>query len=327
MSDYAHEQTDIALEAIERAIQRVYSGVGKDLTETLNAFLERFSTADSAKLKQVEAGTLSESGYRAWRTGYIAKGKQYQAAAEAAARIANTANRLAVEVVNGRLPELYALNRNYINYDFFRRGFSLGYVDVNTVLRLLKDDPELFPPYKLIDSKDIAWNVQKVKDTVKSGLLQGKSLRNIAKDMQRVSDMNRNSAILHAQTAVTGAESAGRQDGFKKASDMGIKFKREWIATLDSHTRDAHRHMDGQLRDVDEPFTSELGKIMYPGDRSADPANVWRCRCTLGSRVVGFGTDAQRRARAETGKNVVVQDMTYRQWEKMMQKRGENGAD
>ena len=327
MSDYAHEQTDIALEAIERAIQRVYSGVGKDLTETLNAFLERFSTADSAKLKQVEAGTLSESGYRAWRAGYIAKGKQYQAAAEAAARIANTANRLAVEVVNGRLPELYALNRNYINYDFFRRGFSLGYVDVNTVLRLLKDDPELFPPYKLIDSKDIAWNVQKVKDTVKSGLLQGKSLRNIAKDMQRVSDMNRNSAILHAQTAVTGAESAGRQDGFKKASDMGIKFKREWIATLDSHTRDAHRHMDGQLRDVDEPFTSELGKIMYPGDRSADPANVWRCRCTLGSRVVGFGTDAQRRARAETGKNVVVQDMTYRQWEKMMQKRGENGAD
>lgn len=326
MSDYAHEQTDIALEALERAIQRVYSQVGKDIADTMNAFLERFSDADSAKQKQVEAGTLSEADYRTWRAGYIAKGKQYQAAAENAAKIANTANRQAVEVVNGKLPELYALNRNYISYDFFRQGFSLGYVDVNTMLRLLKDDPELFPPYKLIDSKDIAWNVQKVKDTIKSGLLQGKPLRKIATDLQRVGIMNRNSAILHAQTAVTGAENAGRQDGFKRAADMGIKFKREWIATLDSHTRDAHRHMDGQLRDVDEPFTSDLGKIMYPGDRSANPANVWRCRCTLGSRVMGFGNDAQRRARSETGENVVINDMTYREWEKMQQKRGESGV-
>lgn len=324
--DYAHEQTDVALEALERAIQRVYSQVGKDITNTAKAFMERFRAADSKKKEQVENGALSESEYRIWRAGYIAKGEQYQEAAENAAKIANTANKQAVEVVNGRLPELYALNRNYISYDFFRQGFSLGYVDVNTVLRLLRDDPELFPPYKLIDSKDIAWNVQKVKDTIKSGLLQGKPLLIVAKDLQRVADMNRNSAILHAQTAVTGAENAGRQDGFKKAEEMGIKFKREWIATLDSHTRDAHRHMDGQLRDVDEPFTSELGKIMYPGDRSANPANVWRCRCTLGSRVMGFGNDAQRRARSETGENVAIKDMTYRQWEKMMQKRGESGV-
>ena len=121
--DYAHEQTDIALEALERAIQRVYSQVGKDLTKTLNAFLARFSAADREKQKQVEAGELSEDAYRRWRAGYIAKGKQYQAAAEAAAKIANMANRQAVEVVNGRLPELYALNRNYISYDFFRHGF------------------------------------------------------------------------------------------------------------------------------------------------------------------------------------------------------------
>lgn len=51
MSDYAHKQTDIALEALERAIQRVYSQVGKDIADTMNAFLERFSDADSAKQK------------------------------------------------------------------------------------------------------------------------------------------------------------------------------------------------------------------------------------------------------------------------------------
>jgi len=32
---------------------------------------------------------------------------------------------------------------------------------------------------------------------------------------------------------------------------------------------------------VDKPFQSELGPIMFPGDPSADPGNVYNCRCTL----------------------------------------------
>lgn len=27
---------------------------------------------------------------------------------------------------------------------------------------------------------------------------------------------------------------------------------------------------------------------MYPGDPDADPANVYNCRCTLGSEIIGF---------------------------------------
>lgn len=313
--DYAHEQTDIALDALERAIQRVYSQVGKNLTDTMNAYMKRFEAQDAAKLKQVESGQITKEEYRRWRALNIPKGQQYQEAIENAARIANNANKVAMEVINGKLPDLYTLNRNFVNYTFEQAGFSLGYVDKNTIIRLLRDEPDLFPQYKLIDAKDIAYNVQKVRESVTSGLLQGKSLRKIAKDLENVANMNKNSAILHAQTAVTGAENAGRQAGFKQAADMGIKFKREWIATLDSHTRDAHRHMDGQLRDLDEPFTSDLGDIMYPGDTKANPANVWRCRCTLGSRILGAGNDAKRRARNQDWKNDVISDMTYREWE------------
>ena len=46
--------------------------------------------------------------------------------------------------------------------------------------------------------------------------------------------------------------------------------------------------LDGQLADVDKPFHSELGDIMYPGDPEADPANVYNCRCTLAAKVLGF---------------------------------------
>lgn len=46
-------------------------------------------------------------------------------------------------------------------------------------------------------------------------------------------------------------------------------LKRKWIATYDMRTRHAHALLDGQLAEVDEPFESELGPIMFPGDHAA----------------------------------------------------------
>ena len=77
-------------------------------------------------------------------------------------------------------------------------------------------------------------------------------------------------------------------DSYQRATESGIIIKREWIATSDSRTRDWHAELDGQLADVDEPFENSIGLIMYPGDPSADGANVYNCRCTLGAKVVGF---------------------------------------
>ena len=96
-------------------------------------------------------------------------------------------------------------------------------------------------------------------------------------------------AVRNARTMVTSAENKARQDGFERAADNGIIFKREWIAANQpGRTRDAHLELNGTLADPDEPFHNSLGDIMYPGDPAADPANVYNCRCTLGSKIIGF---------------------------------------
>ena len=100
--------------------------------------------------------------------------------------------------------------------------------------------------------------------------------------------MNLRSAISAARTMVTSAENKGRQDGFERAAAMGIILEREWIATSDGRTRDWHRELDGVTVGVDEPFKNAIGKIMYPGDPSANGANVWNCRCTIAAKVLGF---------------------------------------
>ena len=100
--------------------------------------------------------------------------------------------------------------------------------------------------------------------------------------------MNKNASIRTARTMVTSAENKGRMDMLEKAESEGIICQKVWISAHDERTRDWHIELDGQLRDKDEPFENSVGKIMYPGDPSADAANVYNCRCSLGYDALGL---------------------------------------
>lgn len=313
--DYAHKQTDKLLEQLEKSVAEVYKPVGKELAEQVSDFLDSFTEQDEAKRKQVEAGTLTERDYKAWRKREIEKAQEYTEVVKNAVETAHNANLAAQEIVNNNLPKIYTLNLNFVNYTLeMQSGFRLGFVNEQTVIRLLRDNPDLFPAYKLDALRDISWNTQKIRETIAAGLLQGKPMQNIAADLSRVAGMNRSSALLHAQTAVTGAENAGRQASFERAKKLGIEFEREWIATLDSRTRDSHRKLDGQRAGVNEPFRSMYGEIMYPGDPHADSRDVWRCRCSVGVRVKGASAGQRRAKRADGGYNV-IEYKTYKEWE------------
>lgn len=67
-----------------------------------------------------------------------------------------------------------------------------------------------------------------------------------------------------------------------KAKEKGANIVKQWDATLDSRTRDSHMRVDGEIRELDEPFSNGL---MYPGDPSGDAAEVVNCRCALLQRA------------------------------------------
>ena len=128
-----------------------------------------------------------------------------------------------------------------------------------------------------------------------------------------VSEMNRASAVRAARTAVTGAQNAGRMDSYHAAEKMGIKLKKEWLATLDARTRHSHAVVDGEVKDVDAKFSNGC---RFPGDPQGKPVEIYNCRCTLIAAMDGVDTsDAQRWAGdPETGRGVVVENMTYAEW-------------
>lgn len=133
----------------------------------------------------------------------------------------------------------------------------------------------------------------------------------------KIPAMTRDSAIRAARTATTNAENAGRQDGFIAAEEMGIQVKKRWVATKDMRTRHEHGMADGQVVPADQPFEVGGEKLMFPADTAGSPWNVYNCRCAMRT-VEKEGIEAEpRKIRVRdpvTGKNVVVNDMTYSEW-------------
>ncbi len=322
--DPAHAAADKALAALEKRITAEYRKAADELQEKIGAYFARFEEQDAEQLQLLQAGKITRQQYTQWRLAQIGRGRRFEALRGRVAERMTQANELAAAYINDTTPGLYSLNRNYAAYTIERQagadvGFDLW--DEQTVKRLIVERPDLmpyYPPERAVKrGVDLAYGKRQITAQVTSGILQGESIRQLADRLQtNIPDMNRTSAIRAARTAVTGAQNAGRMDGFRAAEEMGIRLKKRWLSTLDGRTRHAHRLLDGQVQPTDAPFQSELGDIMFPGDPDAVPANVYNCRCTLIAEVEGADmSDARRRARDPvTGESEVIQDMTYQEW-------------
>lgn len=326
-SDLGHKLTDAELAKLERRIAKLYREAGKELQATIDAYFEQFANRDEemkALIGTVQNGKeWTETDYKQWRLNQIGRGERYQAMRDKVAHRVTDANAVAVSYTNDATPGIYSLNRNYSAYTIEQVAGNVGFDlwDEQTVKRLMVEQPDLMPYYPpkraLKRGIDLAYGKKQITASVTSSILQGKSIKHMADDLQkRITTMSRDSAIRTARTAVTGAQNAGRMDSYAAAQKMGIKLRREWVATLDNRTRHAHAMLDGQQADIDKPFKVDGYEIMFPGDTSAPGYLVYNCRCTQIAVVDGVDTSsAQRCARnADTGQTEVISNMSYAEW-------------
>lgn len=154
------------------------------------------------------------------------------------------------------------------------------------VLERLKRDGEIKVPKKVLDiPKDKRWNKKQMASKVLQGLMSGSSVLDIAESMKAVIGNNEVSAIRNTRTMTTSAENNGRLDSYKNLANQGVVMKKEWIATPDDRTRPTHLAIDGEQIDLDEVFSNGC---RFPGDSKGPAEEVWMCRCTMGTHIVGF---------------------------------------
>ena len=298
MADKAHILTDEKLEKMERHLSAIYRRAEKEVGQTWKAYMAESGEEikdlqeayDLAK-KSGDRDEIKKAGIKlskAKRERTI-KDKHYKALTESLAREISHVNETAVAYINDQLPEVYALNYNALKESVDGVGeYVFELVDADTVKHLALADKSLLPYKKLDLRKDIPWNMKKINSEVLQGIIQGESMDKIANRIGRVQQMNANASIRTARTIVTGAENKGRLDSYIRADKDGIILQKKWMATNDNRVRHWHAELDGQIRDIDEPFENAVGKIMFPASPDADAENVYNCRCTMVAVVKGF---------------------------------------
>lgn len=311
-SDIGNKETEKKLEELEKKIRKEYTQASKEVDAKMKDYLDRFEKKDSIRqdylAKQFEKYQNKEISfneykkaqdeYQKWKIGQIAVGKRWEEMRDTLAEDLTDTYGKARSMIEGYMPEVYALNHNYATFQvesLSKVNTSYSLYDAHTVERLIKDNPKLLPKYKFgkttyerLRDKQLTWNKEKVTSAVLQGILQGESIPKIASRMRDVAYMDYKSSIRDARTSITSAQNAGRIEAMHRAEDLGIKMMKQWLATIDDRTRHEHRELDGQRMPVDEPFEVEGYEIMYPADPDAEPEMVYNCRCTMATVFDGF---------------------------------------
>lgn len=271
-------------------IHGVYGQAQQELTEKVDSFFAKFEKLDKEKRALLDAKKITKKEYIEWRKNKMLMGEKYRDLRDTMVDRMNHADEIAAAYMNSALPAIYAHNFNEVGKGIQRqvKGISFDIVNEQTVRNLSTKNKTLLP-YKFVDGKrNVRWNTRRVNSAMLQGILQGESIPKIAERLMGTVQMNEASALRNARTAFTGAQNRGRVDAMEDMAEKGVIIEKEWLAAVDSHTRDAHLELNGARVPYDEPFVNEIGEIMYPGDPAADPANVYNCRCAIREIVVGI---------------------------------------
>jgi len=88
-------------------------------------------------------------------------------------------------------------------------------------------------------------------------------------------------SLVIARTEMTRAANFGT---WQSHAASGVVQNRQWIAAMDSRTRDTHLTLHNTTKGINEPFKIGTDEAMYPGDFT-EPENSINCRCTTIAKI------------------------------------------
>lgn len=137
-------------------------------------------------------------------------------------------------------------------------------------------------------SKTLYKNAEELKKVIISeitrGISQGFSYSNISKKIALHSEADLKKAYRIARTEGGRVQNEAKFEVMKRAKENGADVVKQWDSTIDKRTRKTHMQLDGQIREIDEPFEIGGNKAMYPHDFGIAEEDI-NCRCVLLERA------------------------------------------
>ena len=170
-------------------------------------------------------------------------------------------------------------------YDLAGQGIPLIMpIDQNAAVKAIQTDSKISEGlYEAlgVDTKNLK---KAIANEATRGVASGLTFEDIARNISNVAKAPLSNAKRIARTEGHRIQQASTMDAQNEAKKKGADVVKQWDSTLDGATRETHRKLDGQIREVDEPFEADGKKAMYPGD-FGDPAEDINCRCASLTRA------------------------------------------
>lgn len=170
-------------------------------------------------------------------------------------------------------------------YDMQGQGIPIVVpIDQKQVVIAIQHETKLSEGLYAALGKDTSRLSKQIAAEISRGISNAATYAEIARNIASFSNIPKNNAARIARTEAYRIQNKATADAQWKAKEKGADVVKQWDSTLDGRTRDSHRKLDGQIRELDEPFEVDGKKAMQPGD-FGDPAEDCNCRCALLQRA------------------------------------------
>ena len=129
--------------------------------------------------------------------------------------------------------------------------------------------------------------VKFIQEIIATGLNDGKAIREITTDLQKLIKSRRWYRWQSLRIARTETTAAANFAAVTSSRVSGVVMQKEWISSLDARTRRPpeshfdHYDMNGKIVPIDEEFNVSGEELLFPGDPNGSAGNVINCRCTV----------------------------------------------
>lgn len=174
-------------------------------------------------------------------------------------------------------------------YDLQGQGIPLILpIDQRQVVKALQTDAKLSKGMYARLGEDIDYLKKSIRAELSRGISNGSTWFDIAHHIANGMNSPFKTALYNsiriARTEGHRIQNQAQWDSVNKAKDKGADIVKQWDATLDKRTRPTHRRLDGQIRELDEPFEVNGHKAMYPGGFGVAKEDI-HCRCCMLQRA------------------------------------------
>ena len=190
------------------------------------------------------------------------------------------------------LQDCYLTGHTAVLYELQSDGLRLSLpVPQDKVCQAAVNNTKLVKPLYDSIGEDFAGLKKHITDIVSAGFASGASYGDMANQItgkmignyatMRGGALGR--AKLIVRTEGNRIANAARLETARTAKQQGADLVKQWDSTMDKKTRPHHVQLDGQVRELDEPFEVDGRKAQAPGKFGIASEDI-NCRCHAYSR-------------------------------------------